>query len=225
MNCEPMTANTESDSFRGFPDLLCSKYYYVPCLDTNDKTYFPTKNNQKRYEKDGKESLSSNLLSSSNLRVVVFHYLRPNRQAGVPESLGFDYLQGTLKESISAHPKFDQKNGDILFHGRQIPETLGLWKGKSLVFGQGKVKFVNDDHCLCEAEDFRNYIYILLLTVESKACFESVEITCLGLCINVLLYIHCMIWLRGCKYLTKQGVIGCQTSSTVPPRGTSPYLD
>lgn len=45
-------------------------------------------------------------------------------EAGVPESLGFDTLQGTLKESISAHPKFDQKNGDILFHGRKMPEKF-----------------------------------------------------------------------------------------------------
>ncbi|CAK9078785.1 unnamed protein product [Durusdinium trenchii] len=42
-------------------------------------------------------------------------------EAGVPHSVGFDHLQGTLKESISAHPKFDQRTGEILFHGRKLP--------------------------------------------------------------------------------------------------------
>lgn len=43
---------------------------------------------------------------------------------GVPGSMGYDDLQNTLKESISAHPKFDQRNGEILFHGRKLPEKF-----------------------------------------------------------------------------------------------------
>lgn len=45
-------------------------------------------------------------------------------EAGVPHSVGFDHLQGTLKESISAHPKFDQRTGEILFHGRKLPTSF-----------------------------------------------------------------------------------------------------
>ncbi|CAE7214973.1 CCD1 [Symbiodinium natans] len=41
-------------------------------------------------------------------------------QAGVPRSLGFDTLGGTLHESISAHPKFDFRTGETFFHGRKL---------------------------------------------------------------------------------------------------------
>eukprot|EP00439_Symbiodinium_sp_Y106_P008010 s5560_g1.t1 len=43
--------------------------------------------------------------------------------AGVPRSLGFDSLGGTLKESISAHPKFDLRTGETFFHGRKLAEN------------------------------------------------------------------------------------------------------
>eukprot|EP00747_Dinoflagellata_sp_TGD_P103685 gnl/TRDRNA2_/TRDRNA2_169039_c1_seq1.p1 gnl/TRDRNA2_/TRDRNA2_169039_c1~~gnl/TRDRNA2_/TRDRNA2_169039_c1_seq1.p1 ORF type:complete len:498 (-),score=103.76 gnl/TRDRNA2_/TRDRNA2_169039_c1_seq1:146-1459(-) len=44
--------------------------------------------------------------------------------AGVPTSMGYDTLGGTLKESISAHPKFDQRTGETFFHGRKLMERF-----------------------------------------------------------------------------------------------------
>jgi carotenoid cleavage dioxygenase len=38
-------------------------------------------------------------------------------KSGCPKSLGFDTLKGSLKENMSAHPKFDQRTGETFFHG------------------------------------------------------------------------------------------------------------
>jgi len=38
-------------------------------------------------------------------------------RSGCPNSLGFDTLKGSLKDSMSAHPKFDQRTGETFFHG------------------------------------------------------------------------------------------------------------
>eukprot|EP00404_Azadinium_spinosum_P061967 CAMPEP_0180699974 /NCGR_PEP_ID=MMETSP1038_2-20121128/4827_1 /TAXON_ID=632150 /ORGANISM="Azadinium spinosum, Strain 3D9" /LENGTH=497 /DNA_ID=CAMNT_0022731613 /DNA_START=30 /DNA_END=1525 /DNA_ORIENTATION=+ len=41
-------------------------------------------------------------------------------EAGLPRSIGYDNLGGTLKCPISAHPKFDQRTNECFFHGRII---------------------------------------------------------------------------------------------------------
>lgn len=43
---------------------------------------------------------------------------------GVPRSLGFDDMQGTLKNSISAHPKIDRATGEVLYHGRKLMKNF-----------------------------------------------------------------------------------------------------
>jgi len=43
---------------------------------------------------------------------------------GIPCSLGVDTLGDTLCESMSAHPKFDQKTGECFFHGRKLMENF-----------------------------------------------------------------------------------------------------
>jgi len=43
---------------------------------------------------------------------------------GCPKSIGFDSLEETLQESISAHPKVDQRTGEIFFHGRRLGKGM-----------------------------------------------------------------------------------------------------
>jgi carotenoid cleavage dioxygenase len=52
-------------------------------------------------------------------------------QEGIPRSLGFDTLLGTHKKFISAHPKMDQRTGEILFHGRMLA-TNEFYLGRAL---------------------------------------------------------------------------------------------
>lgn len=39
---------------------------------------------------------------------------------GVPSSVGYDSLSGTLKHPVSAHPKIDQRTGEIFFHNTKL---------------------------------------------------------------------------------------------------------
>eukprot|EP00927_Polykrikos_kofoidii_P033905 TRINITY_DN28740_c0_g1_i1.p1 TRINITY_DN28740_c0_g1~~TRINITY_DN28740_c0_g1_i1.p1 ORF type:complete len:513 (-),score=62.65 TRINITY_DN28740_c0_g1_i1:431-1969(-) len=43
---------------------------------------------------------------------------------GTPKSIGYDTLEDKLRKPMSAHPKFDQRTGDLYFHGRQLMKSF-----------------------------------------------------------------------------------------------------
>lgn len=51
---------------------------------------------------------------------------------GVPRSIGFDTLLDTHQRSISAHPKFDQRTGEIIFHGKDIGPKSDFFVGRAI---------------------------------------------------------------------------------------------
>jgi len=51
-------------------------------------------------------------------------------EVGYPISLGFDTLQGTLKGNMSAHPKLDQRTGEIFFHGPSAASEAPFFVGR-----------------------------------------------------------------------------------------------
>lgn len=51
-------------------------------------------------------------------------------ESGTPKSIGFDTHADTHRKPISAHPKFDYRTGEILFHGQEMGK-------KTFYFGRG----------------------------------------------------------------------------------------
>jgi carotenoid cleavage dioxygenase len=45
-------------------------------------------------------------------------------ESGKPESIGYDTLHDTHRKPMSAHPKIDQRTGEVFFHGREIMKSF-----------------------------------------------------------------------------------------------------
>lgn len=60
-------------------------------------------------------------------------------ESGKPESLGFDTMSDAHRKPMSAHPKFDQRTGDLYFHGRELMKSFYAGRvvdGKALEVAQ-----------------------------------------------------------------------------------------